>query len=257
MTTYRRMRRQSRQARRAGLQPMMLINSGDGFPEPAIVGIARWVRRYRSELAPLGVAFQMAGFGWYGHAALSRWWPLILAVSGVAAWVPAMLGASSASPECWNDSVSPSRCSHAAHGRRWRLRQSGHITTAASTRHRRADPVYSVVGEPRRRRAKVRVERTIARWPDIARTVGLAGSEVMSASVDLWGWRARLRLARGQTIADVMTKIPALDQGSALTGMRSASTRPPMTWPTAVRYASLTAIHMPNRSDGTDRRSHR
>ena len=55
----------------------------------------------------------------------------------------------------------------------------------------------------RRRRAKVRVERTIAVWPDIARHVGLAGSEIMSATVDLWGWRALLRLARGQTIADV------------------------------------------------------
>jgi S-DNA-T family DNA segregation ATPase FtsK/SpoIIIE len=35
----------------------------------------------------------------------------------------------------------------------------------------------------------------------------------MSATVDLWGWRARLRLARGQTIADVMAKIPALESG--------------------------------------------
>lgn len=47
----------------------------------------------------------------------------------------------------------------------------------------------------------------------IARAVGLAGSEVMSATVDLWGWRARLRLARGQTITDVMAKVPALESG--------------------------------------------
>ncbi len=67
----------------------------------------------------------------------------------------------------------------------------------------------------RRRRAKVRVARTIATWPDIARAVGpcLVGLEIMSAEVDLWGWRARLRLARGQTIADVMAKIPALESG--------------------------------------------
>src|SRR5207244_3936457 len=38
----------------------------------------------------------------------------------------------------------------------------------------------------RRRRAKVRVARTIATWPDIARAVGLVGSEIMSATVDLW-----------------------------------------------------------------------
>ena len=61
----------------------------------------------------------------------------------------------------------------------------------------------------RRRRAKVRVERTLAAWPEIARAIGLAGSEIMAATVDLWGWRARLRLARGQTITDVMAKVPA------------------------------------------------
>jgi S-DNA-T family DNA segregation ATPase FtsK/SpoIIIE len=65
----------------------------------------------------------------------------------------------------------------------------------------------------RRRRAKVRVERQLAAWPDIAQAVGLAGSQVMSATVDLWGWRARLRLARGQTIADVTTRIPAIESG--------------------------------------------
>lgn len=65
----------------------------------------------------------------------------------------------------------------------------------------------------RRRRAKVRLERTLESWPDIARAVGLAGSQVMSAMVDLWGWRARFRLARGQTIHDVITKIPAIESG--------------------------------------------
>jgi S-DNA-T family DNA segregation ATPase FtsK/SpoIIIE len=65
----------------------------------------------------------------------------------------------------------------------------------------------------RRRRAKVRVERKLEAWPEIARAVGLAGSQVMSAVVDVWGWRARLRLARGQTIADMMAKIPAIESG--------------------------------------------
>jgi hypothetical protein len=35
----------------------------------------------------------------------------------------------------------------------------------------------------------------------------------MSATVDVWGWRARLRLARGQTINDMIGKIPALESG--------------------------------------------
>ena len=66
----------------------------------------------------------------------------------------------------------------------------------------------------RRRRAKVRVERTLAAWPDIAEAVGLAGSQVMSAVVDLWGWRARLALARGQTIDDVIARMPAIESGA-------------------------------------------
>jgi hypothetical protein len=33
----------------------------------------------------------------------------------------------------------------------------------------------------------------------------------MSAAVDVWSWRARIRLACGQTISDVFAKIPALE----------------------------------------------
>ena len=70
-----------------------------------------------------------------------------------------------------------------------------------------------MVGQPPAPREGPRRSATIATWPDIARAVGLAGSEIMSATVDLWGWRARLRLARGQTITDVMAKVPALESG--------------------------------------------
>jgi S-DNA-T family DNA segregation ATPase FtsK/SpoIIIE len=65
----------------------------------------------------------------------------------------------------------------------------------------------------RRRRARVRVSRKLEVWPDVAKAVGLAGSQVMSATVDVWAWRARFRLARGQTIADVTGKIPAIESG--------------------------------------------
>jgi S-DNA-T family DNA segregation ATPase FtsK/SpoIIIE len=57
------------------------------------------------------------------------------------------------------------------------------------------------------------VERTIAHWPDIAYHIGLSGSQIMSATVGVWGWRAGLRLARGQTITDVMAKVPAIESG--------------------------------------------
>jgi hypothetical protein len=49
----------------------------------------------------------------------------------------------------------------------------------------------------------------------------------MNATVELWGWRARLRLARGQTITDVTAKVPALESGlSTQCGAVRACTTP-------------------------------
>ena len=56
MTSYRQMRRHARRARRAGTQPMMVINSGDPLPELVIVIIARWACRHRPAFAPFAVA---------------------------------------------------------------------------------------------------------------------------------------------------------------------------------------------------------
>ena len=92
-----------------------------------------------------------------------------------------------------------------------------------------------------RRRAKVRVERKLAAWPAIARDVGLPGSEVISAIVDLWGWRARLRLARGQTIADVTGKIPAIESGLGI--FRGAL----RVYPTADNLANRCELRVLNR----------
>jgi len=64
-----------------------------------------------------------------------------------------------------------------------------------------------------RRRAKVRLDRKLESWPEVAKAVGLAGSQVMSALADIWGWRARFRLARGQTIQDVIAKVPEIESG--------------------------------------------
>ena len=213
MSSYRRMRRHSRQARRAGMQPMMILNPGDPLPDLAAVVIARWAWRYRSELAPLGIACAVAGFGSYAHAALSPWWPLILAVPAIAAWVLAAFGARFGIPtrlERLYVAVTVLAC--------------GIWDALAAALGPLVSPLPQALGigtlvlavpwwANRRRRAKVRVERTIATWPDIAKAVGLAGLEIMSATVDLWGWRARLRLARGQTITDVITKIPAIESG--------------------------------------------
>ena len=64
MTSYRRMRRQARQIRRSGMQPMMFINADPGqFPTPVGVLLARFAWRYRSELAPFAVAAMTLGAG--------------------------------------------------------------------------------------------------------------------------------------------------------------------------------------------------
>ncbi len=74
----------------------------------------------------------------------------------------------------------------------------------------------------RRRRAKVRVERTISGWPDIADDVGLPGSRIASVVVDAWGWTARVMLRKGTTTAQAMTRIPEIESGL---GLRPGSVR--------------------------------
>ena len=75
MTTYRRMRRQARLARRSGLQPMMVINTGEGLPETVGVVLARWGWRYRSELAPLAVTAGLVAAAWWLHGTRPHWPP--------------------------------------------------------------------------------------------------------------------------------------------------------------------------------------
>ena len=93
MTTYRRMRRQARLARRSGLQPMMMINAGDAFPETAGVMLARWAWRYRSELAPVAVAAGLVAAAWWLHRTRPHWWLPLAILAGVTAWAAALFGA--------------------------------------------------------------------------------------------------------------------------------------------------------------------
>jgi hypothetical protein len=206
------MRRQARQIRRSGMQPMMVVNTDPGqFPIPAGVLLARFSWRYRSELAPLAVAAVTLSVAWWTHANWPKWWELILLGSSVSAWLTATFGArlglTSLTERAYAATVTFS---------------AGGWLAAATTVGPFTPPLPQILGigtvilavpwwAHRRRRAKVRVERKLAAWPDIARTIGLIGSEVMSATVDVWGWRARFRLARGQTITDVTARIPAIE----------------------------------------------
>ena len=213
MNTYRRMRRQARQARRSGLQPMMVINTREPFPETVGVVLLRAAWRYRSELAPLAVTAGLVAAAWWLHATRPHWWFPLAVVAGVAAWAVALFGARfglSARIERVYAAIT--------------VYTAGVWVSAATALGPFVPPFPQalligalILSVPwwahRRRRARVRVERKLQAWPDIAKAIGLAGSQVMSATVDVWGWRARFGLARGQTITNVVAKIPAIESG--------------------------------------------
>jgi FtsK/SpoIIIE family len=213
MTSPRRMRSHSRRMRRYGLQPMVVINSGDPLPDLVIITLVRWLWRYRSELAPLGLAGIAALAAWVLHVGHQHWWPGIAAVTAVTAVGVGVTG---------------SRLGLATRAERGYamtvIAATGGWLSAATAAGPGREPLPRlliaggcVLAVPwwahRRRRAKVRVERILAAWPEIAQAVGLAGSRLMSAAVDVWGWRARFALARGQTIHDVIAKLPAIESG--------------------------------------------
>jgi hypothetical protein len=244
------MRRQARRIRRGGMQPMMFI-SGDGqFPDSAAVLVLRWAWRYRSELAPLAAIACILGLTWRLHTACPHWWGLILGLAILAAWTMVVSGAKIGLPALIERLYLATT-----------VLLTGGWMAAATAWGAFTTPLPQVLAvgglalsvpwwAHGRRRAKVKVERTLQAWPNIAREIGLAGSQVMSAMVDVWGWRARLRLARGQTIADVIAKIPALESGWASSGAPCASIQPPTTWPTGASCGSSTPTRTPMPSRG-------
>jgi S-DNA-T family DNA segregation ATPase FtsK/SpoIIIE len=213
MNSPHRMRRQARRIRRGGMQPMMLITGNDQFPQTAGVLILRWLWRYRSELTPLYAVGAVLGVACWLHVGHRHWWVLVLAIAAMTAAALAAFGRRAGLP-------TPAERLYAA------------VTTLAAGGWMAAATIAGPFATPMpqllaiggvvlavpwwahaRRRARVRVERKLEAWPEIAQAIGLAGSQVMSAVVDVWGWRARFRLARGQTITDVIARIPALESG--------------------------------------------
>jgi hypothetical protein len=215
------MRRQARKLSRNGIQPMMMLSADDRFPEIAAVMMARWAWRYRSELGPLFIAAATMVMAAVLHATHPVWSGVILtittATSGGLATFGKRLGLPSLTERLYAATVT------AADGA-WLT-----VAMAAGPLDSPLPQLLVIIGGvlavpwwvSHRRRARVRVERKLEAWPEIAQSVGLAGSRVMSAVVDVWGWRARVGLARGQTIADVLARLPAIE--SALGTVRGAA----------------------------------
>ena len=192
---------------------MMFVSGGDELPETVGVLLLRWAWRYRSELAPLYLAALILGGSWWLHVARPHWWAFTVTITAVAASVLAAFGKRMGIPSLI-ERFYVSMTTLAIGGWVAAATARGPVTSPLPQALIIGGLILSVPWwAHRRRRARVRLERKLEAWPDIAKVVGLAGSQVMSAVVDLWGWRARLRLARGQTIADVTARIPAIESG--------------------------------------------
>ena len=115
MSSYRQMRRQARQARRVGMQPLIMIN-GDQFPTPFGVILARRAWHYRSELAPAITAVALLTAGLWVHLARPHWWPYLLAGTIVTTLALASSAGTPGSRGSRNGSTRPQSRSRLAHG---------------------------------------------------------------------------------------------------------------------------------------------
>jgi S-DNA-T family DNA segregation ATPase FtsK/SpoIIIE len=194
---------------------VLLVTEDDRGLILVLAGRLLW--RYRSELAPLAVALGLAVCGLWAHSAHPGWAVAIAAMATVGAAVI-----------LWPRVATLARWWSVLGRRAERIYAAsvvllGGLWLAAATRWgpgAGALPMVALVGTVaggvpwwahRRRRARVRVERTIDAWPQFAESVGLAGSRVASAVVDRWGWTGRLALRRGQTARHVVDAVPAIE----------------------------------------------
>lgn len=213
--------RRHRRWSRRNPQPLLLVPD-----EPllivALAAVGRTLFRYRSELAPISVAFAFATAGLVLHQTHPDVWPLIAVLTTIAALAAGLRGLP------WG-AIRAEERSYAATA----TAVAGGWLSAATALGPGRTPLPAVLivavvalGVPwwahRRRRARVRVDRVIHAWPDLADTIGLDGSRIMSAIVDTWGWRARMKLRPGQSVADVVSRVPAIE--SAL-GTRPGAVR--------------------------------
>jgi S-DNA-T family DNA segregation ATPase FtsK/SpoIIIE len=178
--------------------------------------------RYRSELAPVTAGLMLAVAGVALHHGHSGAWPAVVFLTIGAALAAGLRGLP------WGIARTAERIYAAT----TTAVAGGWLATATALGPGRTPLPTILVGAlvalgvpwwtHRRRRARVKVDRVIHAWPDVAEAIGLNGSRIMSAVVDTWGWRARMKLRPGQSVADVVARVPAIE--SAL-GTRPGAVR--------------------------------
>jgi S-DNA-T family DNA segregation ATPase FtsK/SpoIIIE len=238
---YRRAMRRSWRTRH-GVYPLLVpppYEPGD----PLIVAmLGRLLYRHRSAFLPFlmtGTTFALAYVTHRNHPGL---WPVTAAATFAAALIlgiphqltwprPAARKTSDILTRAWE------ACGIARPAERFYAATIAAVTggwlTAAIVAGPTAKPLPAIattatviLGMPwwahRRRRARVRIERTIQAWPDIAENIGLPGSRIAAATGDAWGFTARVILRKGTTAAQAIAQIPAIESGL---GMRPGSVR--------------------------------
>lgn len=238
---YRRSARRARRAMRRGEPgyPVMVFGPDEPVTLLLIAALARFAFRHRSAFAP----FLLSGALFTAAALIHRhhpgWWISELAFT---IGVSTLLGA----PYGYLRRYRPMRLPIRAMTRLWsvcgmdRPMERGYAalvtatagawlcaaTAKAPTHPNILMACTLVLGIPwwfhRRRRARVRVERTIEAWPNIAENIGLSGARIGSVAVDAWGWTARVILRKGATAAQAIDKLPAIESGF---GIRPGSAR--------------------------------
>jgi S-DNA-T family DNA segregation ATPase FtsK/SpoIIIE len=241
---YRRQMRRMRRTLRKNDDPFQLVIIGPDEPLGliALAAISRWAYRHRSAFAPSGItiaAFIIAAFTHPHHA---RYWLLI---AGITFLTTVLLGI----PHRMLWTSPAGKITAGALARMWAacgidrgierayaatvIAVTGGWLSAAIAAGPTAKPLPQIAGIAtvilgipwwfhRRRRAKARVEKTIAAWPEVAENAGLPGSEILSVLVDKWGWTAKVLLKKGVTVAQVIGKIPVLESNL---GLRPGSMR--------------------------------
>ena len=241
---YRRYRRHARRNWRGRRDPypVLFIDPGEPLGLIAAAALARWAYRHRSAFLPFAITAAAFIAAALIHPQHRRVWlvvALVTAAVTILAAIPHRLSWASPAARITAGIITrmweacgidrPAERVYAATV----IAVTGGWLSAAIALGPAVKPLPAIAGistvilgipwwAHRRRRARVRAERTVAAWPDIADTIGLPGSKIASLVVDAWGWTARVMLRRGTTAAQAINQLPAIESGL---GLRPGSAR--------------------------------
>ena len=241
---YRRYRRQMRRGWRGRRDPypIMLIDPGESLGLIAAAALGRWAYRHRSAFLPFAITAaavtaaatirQHHHGAWITVALITATVSVVLAIPHRLAWAsPAGRITAGIITRAW-EATGIDRPTERAYATAV-IAATGGWLSAAIAIGPATKPLPAIAGiatvilgipwwAHRRRRARVRAERTIQSWPSIADNIGLPGSRIASLVVDAWGWTARVILRKGTTAAQAIDKLPAIESGL---GLRPGSAR--------------------------------